>query len=582
MTIETRTGRVTMKRSASNGGDYTLSGTIYADTWAIHPMPDWSTPTKKNAYQITNYRSGLSATCLKNLSQGIANRAGLLLSELNDPVWQSDNPNSGAAINGIDQLKNAIAWAIAEKELTRREREMSEGKIICTDCDQAIDAGMETNINDDTVVCENCRDSYFCCEECEEYKPEDESNPATKISNRRPIVIDVCDECLDDTYFRCKSCRCYFHGSLGHSGPNDQDTYCETCFYDAFSNCQNCGEVVHNDDTYYNNSDNGPFCDSCYSEQKSSDSINDYSYKPDPVFHHAVKKGKGKKRKATTILYGDRSPRSVEFFGTETETSCTNVDDSKLGGIADRYLDLVANKGLSNFLYLKEDGSVDGFEIVTHPFSWDWFKAEGEKFTSTFKMLSDAGLRSYQAEQSCGMHVHIDNNSFGDGMVLYKFMQLLYMDHAWTLKVSRREDHDLRSWANLTQYQDKATALHARKTQITGIANRPVFCLLGQSAQGKRANYLHKPFSWSRGAINICPKHTVEVRIFKGTLSPTGYARNLEFCHAAIQYARRECIKGISPENFSKYVFDHAKSYKNLATFLSSDRFTGDQNEGAS
>lgn len=118
---------------------------------------------------------------------------------------------------------------------------MNDNERACDNCGQvfALYAGL---FSWDTPVCEDCRDCYARCDDCEE------------LVHR------------DNVY---------------HS--DDNVTLCEDCFEARWLYCEDCGDLVHADDARY---DSGSYyCEDCYNDNQRSDSIHEYSYKPTPAFY---------------------------------------------------------------------------------------------------------------------------------------------------------------------------------------------------------------------------------------------------------------------------------------------------------
>ena len=69
-------------------------------------------------------------------------------------------------------------------------------------------------------------------------------------------------------------------------------------------------------------------------------------------------------------------------------------------------------------------------------------------------------------------------------------------------------------------------------------------------------------------AINLENSKTVEIRIFRGTLNKASFFRNLEFCHATVQFCKNAAIDNITVGRFSKYVRRNIKQYPMLSAWL--------------
>lgn len=108
------------------------------------------------------------------------------------------------------------------------------------------------------------------------------------------------------------------NGSRTDDNAGNSDTpLCERCYDRYYTNCVRCGELLHNDEAYYDRDDpdeEEPLCHACYTRTAGDRAIQDYCYKPEPIF------------------YGD-GPR---FFGVELEIDGAGEYGSNAKTPADR------------------------------------------------------------------------------------------------------------------------------------------------------------------------------------------------------------------------------------------------------
>jgi hypothetical protein len=215
------------------------------------------------------------------------------------------------------------------------------------------------------------------------------------------------------------------------------------------------------------------------------------------------------------------------YFGIELEVECPDGD---IPEIVD---------GLPDWCYAKEDSSLShGFEVVTYPLSWKWIQEHKDSLKTLWGALAHTGCRSYNTS-TCGMHVHLSKSQFGT-LHLYKFLRVFYENRSMVLTVSQRKSENLQQWANTDNDDEESLVKKAKdKTQ-------------------------HRRYS----AVNLQNAHTVEVRIFRGTLRPESFFKNLEFCHAAIAYTLDASLADVSAIGLFAFVAEHKKDYPNLYTFL--------------
>ena len=115
----------------------------------------------------------------------------------------------------------------------------------------------------------------------------------------------ICPVCLSSETIICSHCgeRIW---SVDNQGTLSMPL-CQECYDEHYTSCVECGRIIHREDARYEDCGDEPLCYRCYEENRSHDYIEDYYYKPEPIFY-----GSGKR-----------------FFGVELEVDCGGeVDDS--------------------------------------------------------------------------------------------------------------------------------------------------------------------------------------------------------------------------------------------------------------
>lgn len=271
-----------------------------------------------------------------------------------------------------------------------------------------------------------------------------------------------CEDCLEELTTFCVYCgkRIFKDNDEG----DNNISLCHRCFTDHYVACERCGRLVLNEDAYYESDDEDiPYCRDCFQDISF---IHSYNYKPDPIF------------------YGDAS----RYFGIELEVDL----GGELNKNAKRVTAIANEKDWH--VYCKRDGSLDdGFEVVTHPMTLD-YHCNQMPWKKVLIALREMGYRSHQTT-TAGLHVHINRSSLGDTYDEQEetVARLLYLvEKYWEelVKFSRRPLSQLDRWA--ARY---------------GFKNCPKEIL--KTAKGGYGRYT---------CINLCNDHTIEFRIFRGTL----------------------------------------------------------------
>lgn len=281
--------------------------------------------------------------------------------------------------------------------------------------------------------------------------------------------------------------------------------------------CDCCGCEVDTDCDYYCNSCSVWRCEDCgpCSSGDDTDSrVRAYDYRP------ARFNPKG-------------NYRTEALFGVELE----------VGGRKADIADVVAGFDDSErHLYMKEDGSIRGVEIVTHPMTLAW--AREFPFAEVLQSLRDA---SCYVNDGYGLHVHVSRNAFqrdGKQSAAHQMMWLLFMyrNVGELEKLARRTSE---RWAG---FHKPLPGELARKAKTVRCDDRYV-------------------------AVNCNNAKTFELRFFKSTLDEQEFYAALEFADASVRYTRAITIqdvvrgKAITWAHFTKWVKRH--NYRHLVAEIS-------------
>lgn len=262
------------------------------------------------------------------------------------------------------------------------------------------------------------------------------------------------------------------------------------------------------------------------------------------------------------------------FFGFELEVEMQqdskkvaklNVSDTQKALILaknqaafDPVLDVVKKDG---FFLTKSDGSLQfGYEIVSQPFSWGWWNQHRDsRIKNLLETLQAGGYVSHDGGR-CGLHVHMSRKAFKTvelksktggkfrgSLHLMRFSRMVYLHPEFSIWMSRRHDKNPR----YAMIEPKKFNNGTMKT-------------IAQHGQSVCDRY---------SAINYCNEHTVEVRMFRGTLNFKSFCGSLELCHALWAYTAtptnpldiRAFIKWVN----TSYLFDAKGERQTIYPYLS-------------
>ena len=369
-----------------------------------------------------------------------------------------------------------------------------DGLFVCDECGEIASLDdCEVMPNGERVCSYDCAHSagYEQCTRCGEWVHED---AATYCDNGQFYDI-YCDyNCAErDGWVQCDDCGNWFREGDGVT-THDARNICQTCYEYYYVTCERCWEVFPIDECGYSEDDYAYYCSDCIPETD----INDWNYKPEPVF------------------FGSGAP----FVGTELE-----IDGGNDRNECANELTAAAN----GHAYFKYDGSLEcGLEIVSHPatleahmsvMGWADYREIAKKYGFT---SHDAG--------TCGLHTHIGldyfiNRGVTDTEARARIFALVNYHKNEFVQFARRDCDQWAKYANRCELADFEQSIDDSYELARFIAN--------QSRDRYRA-------------VNVQNENTIELRIFKGTLRLNTLYATLALVDAlarfAVSHSIDECI----------------------------------------
>lgn len=408
------------------------------------------------------------------------------------------------------------------EEITNLE-EVAEEEVeefVCPNCGQVFDD--EDKIHGD--VCEDCGSICDHCGEWAEDMTEVYVRNRERNSYRRYNSSYVCNDCLETHFTSCADCDNFYSESEMIS-VNDGDRYvCNSCYEDHYGTCEECGETFHSDDLNYHN--DCQYCDSCMPKGV----IMGYHDRPRLVFHRDSDD-------FSTLDGIVRNFRENFFIGTEIEIANDDMSDKQLNEVAEElYNDIGEDRIFFNY-----DGSVCGFECITHPAhfnkfkSWDW-----ERF---FRTVNNNDFDT----NGCGVHIHVSRKGLGrdeseQDMNIMKI--LFFMEKFWesVVKFSRRDIDRIEQWAKPYNY-------NADTEKIPD---------LQQKIRDGRHDRYH--------SVNLTNRETIEFRIFNGTVSKSELLAAVDFVYYLCLNAIQMDVNEIQDKKFRDFFAGADETFWNYCT----------------
>ena len=164
--------------------------------------------------------------------------------------------------------------------------------------------------------------------------------------------------------------------------------------------------------------------------------------------------------------------------------------------------------GEKEHIYIKHDGSINnGFEIVSHPATLNYHK-NNFGWDELMKKAVSMGYRSHETE-TCGLHVHVSRNALGNTYdeqdnTIAKILYFIETNWSYLIQFTRRKESNLARWANKYGVEHSIEATYNK-------------------AKGDYNRYR---------CLNLQNEHTIEFRIFRGTLKHSTFIATLQFIHS--------------------------------------------------
>ncbi len=354
-------------------------------------------------------------------------------------------------------------------------------EVYCKNCSQGLlDSDFKFDIDGDVF----CADCVCECEDCDSIIPLDQS---CYVEDNRT----VCDDCAHN-YIDCDYCGRNVHEE------NLVANYCHDCYEEHFFTCERCDNVRPVSE--YNDG----FCFNC----SGTEFVHDYDFRPDEFIQHGT---------------GFQMGMELEVDGGN------NIPE-----IAEELIEYSKEETL---FYLKEDGSLNnGFEIVTHPCSLNFFE-EDFPFKEVLKRCKNYGFKSHDAG-TCGLHIHIN-----------------------------------KSFLTYTQAVRLGVFIHTQPEVMSKFSRRvSTYCKYKELQIGEGIKDYARRNEDRCEALNWQNRKTIEFRMFRGTLKEDTILATLQFVHALCHFLKTvttpRVVNGEAWRLFCSYVIKNEKTYKTLIEYL--------------
>ena len=392
--------------------------------------------------------------------------------------------------------------------------------ITCADCGAIINVDENGNIipieemakNDDYIinnlgeyVCSECMEDYTQCEDCGDWIPTDDGYWVGEYEDHF-----VCEDCLDDNYIKCEDCGKYFlEEDLTYI-----DGYCGGYYvcYDCrihgdYGQCPDCGNWFYYEDMRYSESEGYDYCEECYPYHENELIMDYHDFNDWEVYgEHGITKG------------------------FELEISTNNRND-----VVQDIHDI-----LDDFVVFENDGSINGVEMITNPFTRDYWarKSVQDNIKNVFDVLEEHECGT----NGCGLHVHVNRSQLATDTlssddVIDNIIMIMETFKNELTKFSRRTKSALNDWASFLTDDNETLTFKAIKDKKRCVGR-----------------YV---------ALNLSNRKTIEFRIFKSTMKYNELMATLELVDNIVDIARSGNINGLTWNDIVNFHGDFIQDYVN-------------------
>lgn len=328
---------------------------------------------------------------------------------------------------------------------------------------------------------------YEKCDRCGKYHPKHALVNVEHITTGE--VESICGRCLEKLVDKkvvgaCNSCHKYFFIEEGCSFHKIGDVLlCDDCYERKLTRheikrCEMCGREHFAYSLHYSVDDKF-VCNDC-----------------DPIDYDVIKGYQHNHHLTSLYVRGESNEDMKKMIGIELEIGGADEQDYALAAYCINQMD--------GKLICKEDSSIScyGFEMVTYPTTYNYFKKTMPAWENILKKCDDRGFSS-GARVNTGMHIHINRPWFGSEENIDR---MLYLFEGF--------------WENILKFSGR------NRDRASEWASRYVNPISGKC---KKADVKEKSEHGGRyRAVNLCNSNTVEIRIFNGTLDKDQFFANVE------------------------------------------------------
>jgi hypothetical protein len=338
-------------------------------------------------------------------------------------------------------------------------------------------------------------------------------NYIKRILNKKYYCVD----CFSKNVVKCCSCTGFYDKKETITGP-DNNIYCRLCYSRIFIQCNGCLEWLDRH-VVKQGADGGYYCPECWGLRfEKCEMCDRLRFKEQvlysdiyEVFHCVGCQPFYKNVKAHNFIpskwISNKSNNENDLLmGVELEVEPTvhNMPVRDYQEYAFKLKKFLEKDVMQNMFYFKRDGSVQGFEIVSHPFTLKYAN-KNMQWKKILEWLVKNEYTSYQNGR-CGLHVHMEQKYF-DKKDICKMRTFFAKGKSFIYEFSKRGGCN----DNYCLYES-----FNKRDFLNNIIPNGRYWAFNQSTY----------------------KNTIEIRVFRGTLNYIRFISVLQFVDAVANFSK--------------------------------------------
>lgn len=262
--------------------------------------------------------------------------------------------------------------------------------------------------------------------------------------------------------------------------------------------------------------------------------IHGYSYKPEPRFFRSDE---------------ERTNGRDFYFGIEIEMIFPSAVKK------DRFDEQIQSEGLSDRIYLKEDGSIGhtGVEVVSFPMTL--IEHQNYGWERILEIANSLGAVGHDDER-CGIHIHTNRNWFSTGDIkkVMAFYDMNFRKIHPTLS-RRRSANRIQRYCKTYGIQQLGTIASRRRALNTAYRRHSY-----TATRGYGGDRMH--------GINITNKSTIEFRFFQSTVKYESVMAAMELVDKICRWSKMQTIEDMLQDDTIDKFLVHAMKFDFYYVYL--------------